>query len=138
MLLGSNNYVANQVFLEVGASRRGGPVSLEKSLEVGREILAEHGIADDIRLVEGSGISRDNRFTAHGLARVLDGFAPHATMLRETRRGSRYKTGTFSGVRTLAGYARTEEHGDARFVISLTGGGGQLRFDLLEAIERGL
>ena len=30
MLLGSNNYIANQVFLELGAHKSGGPVSLEK------------------------------------------------------------------------------------------------------------
>ncbi|NDV88719.1 D-alanyl-D-alanine carboxypeptidase [Aurantimonas aggregata] len=138
MLIGSNNYMANQVFLEVGASRLGPPVSLDKSLKVAREMLADLGIADEIQLVEGSGISRDNRFTAHGLAAVLDRFAPHAELLTESRRGSRYKTGTFSGVRTLTGYARTTDHGDARFVISLKEGGGQLRFELLEMLERGL
>ncbi len=34
LLRASNNYIANQIFLEIGAHRRGGPVSLEKSLEV--------------------------------------------------------------------------------------------------------
>lgn len=137
MLIGSNNYIANQIFLEIGAQRLGGPVSLEKSLRVAREILARHDLEDAIHLEEGSGISRENRFTARGLAKVLDRFAPHAELLRSTRGGSRYKTGTFSGVRTLAGYARTANHGDVRFVISLKGG-GKLRFRLLEAIERGL
>jgi D-alanyl-D-alanine carboxypeptidase/D-alanyl-D-alanine-endopeptidase (penicillin-binding protein 4) len=135
MLLGSNNYIANQVFLEVGAHRLGGPVSLEKSLKVANEILEKYGISDGIRLVEGSGISRDNSFTARGLAGVLDRFAPHAELMRRTKKGSRYKTGTFSGVRTLAGYAKTSSHGDVRFVISLSGG-GKLRFRLLNAIER--
>lgn len=137
MLLGSNNYIANQVFLEIGAHRLGGPVSLEKSLSVANDILAGHGIAQAVHLVEGSGISRDNSFTAHGLAKVLDRFAPHAELMRKTRKGSRYKTGTFSGVRTLAGYAKTSGHGDVRFVISLSGG-GKLRFRLLEALEREL
>lgn len=137
MLIGSNNYIANQLFLEIGAKRLGGPVSLEKSLQVARENLAKYDLAEAIQLEEGSGISRNNRFTARGLAKVLDRFAPHAELLRSTRGGSRYKTGTFSGVRTLAGYARTANHGDVRFVISLKGG-GKLRFRLLEAIERGL
>ncbi len=137
MLIGSNNYIANQVFLEIGAKRLGGPVSLEKSLKVAREILAKYDLEDAIHLEEGSGISRENRYTARGLATILDRFAPHAELLRSTRKGSRYKTGTFSGVRTLAGYARTSNHGDVRFVISLNGGPGKLRFRLLEAIERG-
>ncbi|MEC5325610.1 D-alanyl-D-alanine carboxypeptidase/D-alanyl-D-alanine-endopeptidase [Aurantimonas sp. A3-2-R12] len=138
MLIGSNNYIANQVFLEIGAKRLGGPVSLEKSLQVARENLAKHGLADAINLEEGSGISRNNSFTARGLAKVLDRFAPHAELLRSTKNGSRYKTGTFSGVRTLAGYVRTSSHGDVRFVISLNSGPGKLRFRLLEAIEREL
>jgi D-alanyl-D-alanine carboxypeptidase/D-alanyl-D-alanine-endopeptidase (penicillin-binding protein 4) len=60
----SNNYIANQAFLEIGGHRLGGPVSLEKSLEVANEMLAAHGLAGDIHLEEGSGISRNDRFTA--------------------------------------------------------------------------
>ncbi len=137
LLLGSNNYIANQVFLEIGAHRLGGPVSLEKSLRVARKVLAEHGLAEAIHLEEGSGISRKNRFTARGLAKLLDDFAPHAELLRRGRGGSRFKTGTISGVRTLAGYAKTSSHGQVRFVISLRGNTGRLRFHLLRAIERG-
>lgn len=138
MLLGSNNYITNQVFLEIGAHRLGGPVSLTKSLQVTRDILAKHKLVDAIHLVEGSGISRDNRFTAAGLAKMLHLFAPHAKLLRKTKAGSRYKTGTLSDVSTLAGYAQTSEHGLVRFIISLRGGTGKLRFRLLRAIERGL
>lgn len=138
MLLGSNNYITNQVFLEIGAHRAGGPVSLKKSLQAARKILAKHNLVDTIRLVEGSGISRENRFTAGGLAKLLHHFAPHASLLRKTKAGSRYKTGSLSDVRTLAGYAQTSKHGMVRFVISLGGNTGKLRFRLLRAIERGL
>ena len=72
----------------------------------------------DIHLEEGSGISRDDRFTARGLARVLALFAPHADLLRG-HDGGLNKTGTMSGVSTLAGYADTSSHGRVRFVISL-------------------
>ena len=138
MLLGSNNYIANQIFLEIGAYRRGGPVSLSKSLDVAREILAEHDLVGAIHLEEGSGISRENRFTARGFAKLLHHFAPHADLFRRTSGGSRYKTGTISGVRTLAGYANTSRHGEVPFVISLGGSTGETRFQLLRAIERGL
>jgi D-alanyl-D-alanine carboxypeptidase/D-alanyl-D-alanine-endopeptidase (penicillin-binding protein 4) len=50
LLRASNNYVANQVFLEIGAHRLGGPVSLEKSLKVANEMLAAHGLAAAIYL----------------------------------------------------------------------------------------
>ena len=137
MLIGSNNYIANQIFLEIGADLLGGPVSLDKSLRVANQILARHGLGNSIHLEEGSGISRGNHFTARGLAKLLDLFAPHARLMRSTKAGSRYKTGTFSGVRTLAGFAKTSSHGDVRFVISLNSGPGNLRFRILQAIERG-
>ena len=136
LLIASNNYIANQVFLEIGGTL-GGPVSLEKSLKVANAMLAANGLADAIHLEEGSGISRNNRFTASGLAKVLELFAPHADLLHG-HDGGLNKTGTFSGVRTLAGYADTKSHGRVRFVISLGDNGGALRFQLLHAIEAGL
>ena len=136
LLLGSNNYIANQVFLEIGGTL-GGPVSLEKSLKVANGMLAANGLADAIHLEEGSGISRDNHFTARGLAQLLHLFEPHATLLRSGA-GTLFKTGTFSGVRTLAGYADTSKHGRVRFVIALRSNDGAMRFRLLKAIQSGL
>ncbi|MBM3543420.1 MAG: D-alanyl-D-alanine carboxypeptidase [Alphaproteobacteria bacterium] len=137
LLIGSNNYIANQVFLEIGAQRFGGPVSLDKSLKVANEMLAANGLADAIRLEEGSGISRGNSFTARGLAQVLNLFVPYAELM-QGRDGGTNKTGTLSGVRTLAGYADTAKYGRVRFVISLKGNTGAMRYQLLKAIEAGL
>jgi serine-type D-Ala-D-Ala carboxypeptidase/endopeptidase (penicillin-binding protein 4) len=134
LLRASNNYVANQVFLEIGGHRLGGPVSLEKSLQVANEMLAEHGLADAIHLEEGSGISRNNHFTARGLAKVLELFAPNADLLHG-HDGGMNKTGTMEGISTLAGYADTSSHGRVRFVISLASNDDQMRFRLLKAIE---
>ena len=136
LLLDSNNYTANQVFLEIGGHELGGPVSLEKSLEVASKILAAHGLADAIHLEEGSGISRDTRFTARGLAKVLELFAPHADLLHG-HDGGLNKSGTMDGIRTLAGYADTSTHGRVRFVISLASN-DETRFQLLQAIKAGL
>jgi D-alanyl-D-alanine carboxypeptidase/D-alanyl-D-alanine-endopeptidase (penicillin-binding protein 4) len=133
----SNNYIANQVFLEIGGHHLGGPVSLEKSLQVANEMLAKHGLAEAIHLEEGSGISRGNRFTARGLAQLLHLFEPHATLLRRGE-GALFKTGTIPSVRTLAGYADTSKHGRVRFVISLRSNDGAMRFRLLKAIQSGL
>jgi len=137
LLRASNNYIANQVFLEIGGHRQGGPVSLEKSLQVAREKLAEHDLVDVIHLEEGSGISRGNRFKARGLAKVLELFAPYANLLRGHDGGAN-KTGTMDGVRTLAGYANTSGHGQVRFVISLRSNDGAMRFKLLRAIQSAL
>ena len=136
LLLGSNNYIANQVFLEIGGTL-GGPVSLEKSLKVANGMLSANGLADAIHLEEDSGISRDNRFTARGLAQLLHLFEPNASLLRRGE-DARFKTGTFSGVRTLAGYADTSKHGRVRFVIALKSNDSAMRFRLLKAIQSGL
>ena len=136
MLKASNNYTANQIFLEIGAHRLGAPVDLEKSLKVANEMLAAQGLADDIHIVEGSGISRDNHFTARGLAKVLALFEPNADLLHG-HDGGLNKTGSMDGVRTLAGYADTPNHGRVRFVIALTSN-DELRFKLLHTIMEGL
>ena len=137
LLRASNNYIANQVFLEIGAHRLGGPVSLEKSLKVANEMLAAQGLASAIHIEEGSGISRNNHFTARGLAKILELFAPHADLLRG-QDGGMSKTGTMDGIRTLAGYTDTSSHGRVRFVISLKSNDGPMRFRLLKAIRSGL
>lgn len=137
LLKASNNYIANQVFLEVGARRLGDPASLDKSLKVLNEKLAAPGLAADIQLEEGSGISRNNRVTARGLVKVLELFAPHADLMTGPD-DSLTKTGTLDGVRTLAGYADTKSHGRVRLVISLKSNDGAMRTRLLRAIEAGL
>jgi serine-type D-Ala-D-Ala carboxypeptidase/endopeptidase (penicillin-binding protein 4) len=134
LLRASNNYVANQVFLEVGGHSLGGPVSLEKSLQVANEMLAAHGLAAAVHLEEGSGISRNNHFTARGLAKVLELFEPHADLLHG-HDGGMNKTGSMEGIRTLAGYANTSSHGRVRFVISLTSNDDEMRFRLLRTIQ---
>lgn len=137
LLIGSNNYIANQVFLEIGAHRLGPPVGLDKSLKVANEMLAAQGLAQSIRLEEGSGISRGDRFTARGLAKVLALLAPHADLLKRGK-GVAFKTGTLEGVRTLAGYADTAQHGKVRFVIAIQGDNSALRFQLMKAIQAAL
>ncbi len=133
LLIGSNNYIANQVFLEIGGTL-GGSVSLEKSLKVANSMLASNGLANDIHIEEGSGISRNNHFTARGLAHVLELFAPHANLLHG-HDGGMNKTGTMTGIHTLAGYADTKNHGRVRFVIATKNSDGEMRFRLLHAIE---
>ena len=136
LLKASNNYIANQVFLEIGAQRFGPPASLEKSLKVLNETLAAQGLTG-ITIEEGSGISRDNRLTARGLIKVLALFAPHADLMTGPDK-SLTKTGTMDGVRTLAGYADTKSHGRVRLVISLRSNDGAMSTRLLRTIEAGL
>jgi D-alanyl-D-alanine carboxypeptidase/D-alanyl-D-alanine-endopeptidase (penicillin-binding protein 4) len=137
LLKASNNYIANQVFLEIGAKRLGSPVALDKSLKVLNEALAVQGLTNDLRLEEGSGISRNNSVTARGLTKVLALFAPHADLMTGPD-GSLTKSGTMDGVRTLAGYADTRNYGRVRVVISVPDNDGPMRYRLLKVIASGL
>ena len=123
------------MFLEIGGTL-GGSVSLEKSLKVLNTMLAENGLDKDIHIEEGSGISRGNRFTARGLAKVLSLFAPHAELLHG-HDGGLNKTGTMSGDQHAGRLRRYQGHGRVRFVIALKSN-GPLRFQVLKAIEAGL
>jgi serine-type D-Ala-D-Ala carboxypeptidase/endopeptidase (penicillin-binding protein 4) len=134
LFLDSNNFTANQVFLEIGGHSLGRPVSLEKSLKVANETFAAHGLAGAFHLEEGSGISRDDRLTARGLAKVLDLFAPHADLLHG-HDGGLNKTGTMAGVRTLAGYADTASNGRVRFVIAVPGDDSEMRYRILGVLK---
>ncbi|MCK6553446.1 D-alanyl-D-alanine carboxypeptidase [Candidatus Binatia bacterium] len=133
----SNNFVANQVFLAVGAKAEGAPASLEKSAVAARELLAAHPELDGIEVVEGSGLSYDNRATAPAMAALLDLFAPYRDLLKEVD-GVRHKTGTLQAARSVVGYLDTARHGTVRFVVSLDGRGSDRRARIVETLRRQL
>jgi len=105
----SNNFIANQLFLTLGARERGYPVTLDKA----RSVLVERlrslygaGYGDDPRrllVTEGSGLSREQRTTGAAMMHILEVFRPHATLLAEVD-GVYRKSGTLTGVYNFAGY----------------------------------
>jgi len=115
----SNNFIANQIFLTVGATRNGYPASLDKSQEFFQSYIAnELGLpADEVMIREGSGISRDNRITGRTMITVLQRFRDHADLLTP-KDGVPVKSGTLTGVYNYAGYVRTAK-GLCPFVIML-------------------
>lgn len=133
----SNNFVANQVFLAVGAAAEGAPASLEKSTAVARAFLATHPQLDGIEVVEGSGLSYDNHATAPAMAALLDLFTPYRDLLKE-RDGVRHKTGTLQATRSVVGYLNTAQHGTVRFVVSLDGTGNDRRAQIVAALRERL
>ncbi len=117
MLRYSSNYVANLVFLTVGAQRFGYPATWGKARKaVARELalLLGPAVATRIRQVDGAGLSRLNRVTARAMLELLQAFRPHRLLLPE-RDGIRLKTGTLQGVYNLAGYLE----GGIPFVVLL-------------------
>ena len=104
MLLYSNNFMANQLFLACAAKRLGAPATWAKARKVAREHFSGLGFSEnELSLQEGSGLSRKNRVTARAMLRLLDFFQPYHALLPK-HQGEPVKSGTLQGVYCYAGY----------------------------------
>jgi D-alanyl-D-alanine carboxypeptidase/D-alanyl-D-alanine-endopeptidase (penicillin-binding protein 4) len=112
----SNNFMANQLFIATGIAVEGPPGTLAKAQAVVHRYARETLGLRQLKLVEGSGISRGNRMSAADLLRVLDALAPYYHLLRQEGR-EYYKTGTLDGIRTRAGYLEGRDGTLYRFVV---------------------
>jgi len=115
----SNNFIANQIFLAMGASTYGPPASVEKSQRVMGD-FSRHLVLPRLRVEEGSGLSRRNRITAAQMTVVLDHFRPYRHLLTHEG-GAWFKTGTLRGVKSMAGYMVPKDSPPLSFVIMLNG-----------------
>jgi D-alanyl-D-alanine carboxypeptidase/D-alanyl-D-alanine-endopeptidase (penicillin-binding protein 4) len=122
----SNNVMAQQIFLTLATTSAPPPATPAKASAAVKRWLRGHGIAIPGLVIEnGSGLSRKERISARGLARLLlaadrspvrDEFASSlavaatdGTLVRRFQNGTvagqaLLKTGTLEGVRALAGY----------------------------------
>lgn len=115
----SNNYIANQIFLIIGARERGFPASLEKSRAVFRNYIKKKlpPMTGELILEEASGLSRNNRITADYMMKVLELFRKDYQLIHK-RYGAYLKSGTLTGVYNYAGYIETPK-GLRPFVVIL-------------------
>lgn len=104
-LKGSNNFVANQLYLACGLKASGQPATWQKSQRFFADYIETTlGLSPAaIQMVEGSGLSRQNRITAAALIHVLNRFTPFAGLLN-LHDGIPLKTGTMSDIFCYAGY----------------------------------
>ncbi len=109
MLRYSNNFIANQLFMTLGANADGYPATSERARNTLRTKLAAlygEGFGSDpqkLLMIEGSGLARSQRASAAGMMRILERFTPFANLLTETN-GALRKSGTLTGVYNYAGY----------------------------------
>ena len=101
----SNNFIANQIFLTLGAKHFGYPASLIKSQRFLTTYIQQHypDNNNQFLVVEASGLSRDNRITAQKMMQVLNNFKSSHQLLA-FKKGAWYKSGTLTGVYNYAGY----------------------------------
>lgn len=128
----SNNFMAEQICMGVGAQVFGAPGTREKGLEVSRRFLRANGVDEGLfSLSEASGLSRNNQVAASVLVRVLRNAAQDFTYSPEfmaslgiagadgtmkeklndpkAARRVRAKTGNLRGVNAMAGYGLSPE-----------------------------
>ena len=122
----SNNFIANQILLSLGAKVYGSPATLEKGVlavsTYARDIL---GI-NNISLAEGSGISRDNLICATDMMKILEKFSSYRHLMRK-REKEFYKTGTLKGVAARAGYIENRKKELYRYVVFINTHGTSMK-----------
>ena len=122
----SNNVMARQLYISLGAIVTGAPASNEKSTRVIKQWLAERRLSfPELVLENGSGLSRVERISARNLGRLLlvaqrlavmpefvaslplvavDGTMRKRLAGADIAGQAHIKTGTLSGARAIAGY----------------------------------
>lgn len=132
----SNNFIANQLYLACGMKTSGLPATWKKS----RQALSTFSATtfslspDQMVMVEGSGLSRQNRISPATLIEILNRFKPFASLLSR-RNAIAVKSGTLQGVYCYAGYF---EKGQALVPFAvLLNQPENTRDQLLHALESG-
>jgi len=143
----SNNFVAEQLVKHLGAMKFGEPGTTKKGINLFEEYLTSLGIKrGTYTLVNGSGLSHENRMSAKQLVRVLQAsyndkaiskdyiaslsIAGQKGTIKERHRGPLLKgklygkTGSLNGVSTLTGYVPMKNGEIAIFAILTNGPAG--------------
>lgn len=150
----SNNFAAEQIVKVLGAHRFGPPSSFEAGARSLAEYLTGLGFPqDEFRILDGSGLSYDNRVSPAILVKVLselyqselrsdfvcslafggvDGTLRHRLLNEEHLGRVIAKTGSLAGVSSLSGFAFSPTRGPLAFSILLNGIGKQWRGDYVE------
>lgn len=122
LLFHSNNFIANQLLLAVGARINGSPGTLEKGVSAINDYAKGILKINDLSISEGSGISRENMIPARSFLKILAEFEPYRSLMKHN--GSEYfKTGTLTGVSTRAGYIKGRDGKLYKFVIMTNSNG---------------
>ncbi len=117
MLLYSNNYMANQIYLQNGVKMYGYPATWEKAQRSMIHFLKSNNLELPQQIVDGAGLSKGNRISCQTMIGVLQKFRLYAKFL-PLKQDIPLKSGTMNGVYSYAGFFGTEADSPA-FVIIL-------------------
>lgn len=132
----SNNFIANQILLTMGAQSEGAPATMEKGLSTLKKYYRQKINTQSGRLKEASGLSRQNRITGRDMIKIMDRFLPHRKLMRKNGRRY-YKTGHLKGIRTNAGYITSKDGSVYRFVVMLNTP-GKTTHRIIQIMEKNL
>ncbi|MDW3094061.1 MAG: D-alanyl-D-alanine carboxypeptidase [Gammaproteobacteria bacterium] len=104
MLEYSNNFIANQLFLMLGAEKFTAPATLDKSREMLKAFVAKQFNWQQYEIHDGAGLSRKNQLSARQLAEIAKQFATYRDLMPIQKRQILAKSGTLSGVSCYVGY----------------------------------
>ena len=116
MLQYSTNFIANQIFLILGAEYHGGPATLEKAQDYANHRINSQFNWKTFHIQEGAGLSRRNKISAAQFIELLYAFMPYRELLASETKGIHAKTGTLRGVSCYAGYIDSPQ-GPAPFAL---------------------
>lgn len=106
MLEYSNNFIANHLFLLMADRGKGESLTMKAAQQAMAAWVDRTFGWRGYRIEEGAGLSRGNRISARQLVQVVRAFDPYRDLLPQEGEGVFAKTGTLTGVSTLAGYVR--------------------------------
>ena len=116
MLRYSTNFIANQIFLMLGAEYHGGPATLEKAQNYANRRIESQFNWTTFHIQEGAGLSRRNKISATQFIELLYEFMPYRELLASKTDGIYAKTGTLRGVSCYAGFINSSD-GPAPFAL---------------------
>jgi D-alanyl-D-alanine carboxypeptidase/D-alanyl-D-alanine-endopeptidase (penicillin-binding protein 4) len=130
----SNNFIANQLLVAMGAKKYGSPGNLRNGVDAVKSYAQNQLGIHQMALVEGSGISRKNRICAKNMLKILEAFRPHYHLMRKEKNVF-FKTGTLHGVSNLAGFIQNANGRLYPFVIFINRT-GKSSMPLMEMLMR--
>jgi len=106
LLLYSNNFIANQIFLACGAKKYSAPATWMKAKNALEFFLNQKLKIKKLQfsIQEGSGLSRKNKLSPDAMITILNYFEPYHGLLPVKQQNVFIKSGTLTGVYSYAGY----------------------------------